>query len=349
LSATFLRLCAGAADLTMNKAKAMLDALMGPNRDAAASDKKDEWKDPKVCKRFLIGFCPYDKSILGGRRSMAVCADIHNEMLREAFLTSEDGAPNSRFRSKYEEVLTKDLVEALQKKDSYAKEQLALKGAELKIRRTGPNKEIGRMKREAMELKEKADALDDADASKKEQLLKQHEIALKDYEDYVKDVEKKEEENAPKASSCKVCGTAYANDDEYKAHLERKMHIAYAQVQAKVDELKAKEAEREKATDDTGDKKGDRDRDKKSSRKKEEAADDDDKKKPRDDDDKKKPRDDDDKKKSRDDDDKKKSRSKKRSRSRSERKKGRDRSKSKGRRSSRSRSRRRDRDRGRRR
>eukprot|EP00441_Pelagodinium_beii_P022483 CAMPEP_0197655064 /NCGR_PEP_ID=MMETSP1338-20131121/39228_1 /TAXON_ID=43686 ORGANISM="Pelagodinium beii, Strain RCC1491" /NCGR_SAMPLE_ID=MMETSP1338 /ASSEMBLY_ACC=CAM_ASM_000754 /LENGTH=309 /DNA_ID=CAMNT_0043230635 /DNA_START=71 /DNA_END=998 /DNA_ORIENTATION=- len=261
----------------MNKAKAMLDALMGPNRDNAATDRRDEWKDAKVCKRFLIGFCPYDKSVLGGRRSMEVCSGIHNEMLREAFKDHEDGDPNGRFVRQCEEKLIKDLSEAISKKDAYAKEQLAIKGAELKIRRSGPNKEIGRMKREAMELKEKADALEDADATQKEQLLKQHELALKEYEDYVKEVEKKEEENAPKASSCKVCGTAYATDDEYKAHLERKMHVAYAAVHAKADELKAKEEEREKsAATETEEKKSDRE--KKSSRKKDGSADDDDKK-----------------------------------------------------------------------
>eukprot|EP00929_Paragymnodinium_shiwhaense_P099967 TRINITY_DN6190_c0_g1_i2.p1 TRINITY_DN6190_c0_g1~~TRINITY_DN6190_c0_g1_i2.p1 ORF type:complete len:172 (-),score=24.29 TRINITY_DN6190_c0_g1_i2:545-1060(-) len=83
----------------MNKAKAMLDALMGPSRDVSAKEKSQEdWKDRTVCKKFLIGFCPYDKSCLGGRRSIDPCPKIHNEHLRKAFEEHGDGKPESQFR-----------------------------------------------------------------------------------------------------------------------------------------------------------------------------------------------------------------------------------------------------------
>merc|ERR1711862_912348 len=49
---------------TMNKAKALLDSLMGPSRDVAKKDKKnDEFLEKKVCKQYLIGCCPH--AVLG--------------------------------------------------------------------------------------------------------------------------------------------------------------------------------------------------------------------------------------------------------------------------------------------
>merc|ERR1712107_778266 len=88
---------------TMNKAKAMLHALMGPSRDLAPSDKKEDWRDRKVCKAFLVAFCPYEKSMLGGRRNFEVCDRIHNEMLKVEFNKHADGAPDSSFRRECEE------------------------------------------------------------------------------------------------------------------------------------------------------------------------------------------------------------------------------------------------------
>eukprot|EP00931_Biecheleriopsis_adriatica_P064280 TRINITY_DN39086_c0_g1_i1.p1 TRINITY_DN39086_c0_g1~~TRINITY_DN39086_c0_g1_i1.p1 ORF type:complete len:366 (+),score=123.83 TRINITY_DN39086_c0_g1_i1:70-1167(+) len=341
----------------MKGARAMLDALMGPNRDKAPGEtKQEDWRDRKVCKKFLIGFCPYDKAVLGGRRSIEPCSKIHNEMLREAFNGHADGSPDSSYRRDCEDIALRDLAEAINIKDIYAKEQLSIKAAELKIRRTGPNHEIGRMKREAMLLKEQADALtDDSDGMKKEQLMKQHETAMADYEAFVKEVEKKEEQNAPKAQSCKVCGTAYGSEDEYKAHLERRMHQAYTQIQEKHDELLRKKDERQKkAVEEAAEKRAKREEKKKKDDKDKDDGEKKDEKKKKDDQEKedgekkkKEDKEDGEKKKKEDkskedgekkkDDDKKKEDSKKKD---SEKKKGDDeRSRSKGRKRSRSRSR----------
>merc|ERR1712113_468446 len=99
-----------------------LDALMGPSRDVGAKD--DDWREKTVCRKFLIGFCPYDKSLLGGRRGMDACHKIHNEMLREAFNKHADGAPTSSFRRDCEEIALRGLAECLAEKELYAKKQL---------------------------------------------------------------------------------------------------------------------------------------------------------------------------------------------------------------------------------
>merc|ERR1711920_222161 len=98
-------------------ARSILDALMGPGRDVSAKDKTDDWKDRKVCKRFLIGLCPYDKSMLGGRRKLETCSKIHNDMLRDAFNSHKDGGPDTSIRREFEEIALRHLTEALAEKD----------------------------------------------------------------------------------------------------------------------------------------------------------------------------------------------------------------------------------------
>eukprot|EP00928_Gymnodinium_smaydae_P056205 TRINITY_DN39621_c0_g1_i1.p1 TRINITY_DN39621_c0_g1~~TRINITY_DN39621_c0_g1_i1.p1 ORF type:complete len:356 (-),score=73.30 TRINITY_DN39621_c0_g1_i1:113-1180(-) len=238
----------------MNKAKAMLDALMGPSRDLAPNEKKDEWRDRSVCKAYLAGFCPYDKACLGGRRSISACTKIHNEILRESFNKHADGAADSSFRRDCEDKALRDIADVISLRDSYANEQRNNKNAEMKIRKTGNNKEVGAKKRKAMEIKEQADALDDTQgvevATKKQQLLEEFAIRLQEYEAFAKEEEKKEDAAAPKASTCKVCGTAYYGDDEYNNHLAYKAHAAYLQVDENLRILQEKKENRSKRKPD---------------------------------------------------------------------------------------------------
>merc|ERR1712187_895967 len=124
------------------------------------------------------------------------------------------------------------------------------KRAEQKIRRLPDevNARISAMKREAMNLKEKAASLtEDTDARQKEQLEQEAATAIADYEAFVKEEERKAALAAPKAQSCEICGTAYTGDDEYKMHLEYRVHTVYQQMKEKLEELKSRKEERDKA------------------------------------------------------------------------------------------------------
>lgn len=229
----------------MNKAKAMLDALMGPSRDISAKERKDDWKERTVCKKFLVGFCPYDKAVLGGRRGFEPCAKIHNEILRAAFNEHDDGAPDSSFRRDCEDVALRDLTDVLAEKDAYAKKQLEAKRAEQKCRRLSDdvNAKILQMRREAKIMTEKAATLEDCDGRLKDQLEKDAAALTTEMEAYLKDEERKAQLAAPKAESCEECGTAYVGDAEYKAHLEYKAHGSYIHVREKVEELRKNKEE----------------------------------------------------------------------------------------------------------
>merc|ERR1712048_164242 len=167
-----------------------------------------------------------------------------------AFNKHADGAPGSSFRRDCEEIALRDLAECLAEKEAYAKKQLENKRAEQKIRRLPDevNAKISAMKREAMNLKEKAAALtEDTDTRQKEQLESEAATALADYEAYVKEEERKAALAAPRAQSCEICGTAYTGDDEYKNHLEYRVHSCYQQVKDKLEEFKSRKEARDKA------------------------------------------------------------------------------------------------------
>merc|ERR1712232_198557 len=87
----------GEQGVDMMDAKALLDSLMGPSRDKAKKDqKKDEWKEEKVCKRYLVGFCPtnVDYNLFLNtkyERQFPVCTKLHAEALKFDFERHPDG------------------------------------------------------------------------------------------------------------------------------------------------------------------------------------------------------------------------------------------------------------------
>jgi hypothetical protein len=233
----------------MNKAKAMLDALMGPSRDTSSKNiSEDDWKDSRVCKSYLVAVCPYDKTMLGGRKGIEVCSKIHNPALRQAFNDHADGASDSRFRETWEEDAFQILTDTLTARDRWAREQASIKNAELNIRTSGQDRDVGKMKREVCAIKEKADALDDtesvANATLKAQLLKEYAEGLEEYEAFKKEKEEKEKANIPRAKSCTICGTAYLNDDDYNLHCGWTRHSTYVQIQEHFDSLKERKDKR---------------------------------------------------------------------------------------------------------
>jgi len=117
----------------MNKAKAMLDALMGPSRDVQKKDKpNDEFKDRNVCKLYLVGCCPdaiLGKKLEAIRQSPASfsispgvifdkasvlnpkgCEKLHSQGLRTQFAEHPETA---KYRRQYEEELQRFIREII--------------------------------------------------------------------------------------------------------------------------------------------------------------------------------------------------------------------------------------------
>lgn len=227
----------------------MLDALMGPQRDQKKDENAEDWKDKSICKGYLIGFCPFDKSVVGGKRGIDPCDKIHSEVIREKFLATKDGKEGSDLRIKYEEYSIRDLEFCVQEAEAYGRREVERlrKEPRSKALPADVNQKISQMKRESTNLAQKANALEDCEARKKEELTKQSDDLLEEAKKYEKEEEEKVKANF-RPLACEVCGTAYIsnNEGEYEAHLRYKIHNSYAEIRARLKELKDKKAERDR-------------------------------------------------------------------------------------------------------
>ena len=71
----------------MEETRALLDQLMGRNRNLAASEKPANqlhWRDKDICPYFLCGFCPSDLFV-NTKSDLGPCEYIHDEALVNQF------------------------------------------------------------------------------------------------------------------------------------------------------------------------------------------------------------------------------------------------------------------------
>lgn len=71
---------------------AMLDELMGRNRNAHPNDKVDDitWEDESVCKYYLVSFCPHEV-FTNTKVDLGTCHKIHDDELRKAYQQTKEG------------------------------------------------------------------------------------------------------------------------------------------------------------------------------------------------------------------------------------------------------------------
>ncbi|XP_076366383.1 luc7-like protein 3 isoform X1 [Tachypleus tridentatus] len=76
--------------MALASAKALLDELMGRDRNLAPTDQKKEasWSSSQVCKHFLVKFCPNDLFV-NTKADLGICSKIHDEKLKREY---EDSA-----------------------------------------------------------------------------------------------------------------------------------------------------------------------------------------------------------------------------------------------------------------
>lgn len=234
----------------MHKARAMLDALMGPGRDQVEKDKeglKEKFKDSTVCKSFIVGLCPLDVTLLGGKRKFPVCERIHSELMKEQFEAHPD---SETLRREYEVLQLRDLDFAVRECEAF----IALEKGRIKedIRRKKPplpvaiNDRLAQMRRESSALIQRAESLDDDKIREKERLVQQANELLKEREDLLEAETQKAVATLPAEVVCEVCGTSFEGDAADAAHKTFRIHEAYTLVRDKFAELKPRVEESEK-------------------------------------------------------------------------------------------------------
>eukprot|EP00930_Biecheleria_cincta_P006669 TRINITY_DN107720_c0_g1_i1.p1 TRINITY_DN107720_c0_g1~~TRINITY_DN107720_c0_g1_i1.p1 ORF type:complete len:396 (-),score=76.00 TRINITY_DN107720_c0_g1_i1:108-1232(-) len=240
----------------MNQARAMLDALMGPQRDAINIREKDpaeDWKDKSVCKNFLLGYCPFDKAALGGIRKLhvRVCPKIHSELIRDRFSKHADGAEGSDLRADFEVGLLEDLKEVVQECEQFSKreEERMKVDPRLKMLPKRVQENIDQLRRlssidedRASEFAERASR--DNFGSEQNSIMA-HGLHRSSREkqkaaDELEKAELKKVIESYKPATCEICGTGYMTEDERHEHLNHRVHEEYMQVREKLEEVQKK-------------------------------------------------------------------------------------------------------------
>lgn len=227
----------------MNKARAMLDALMGPGRDAA-TDKdaaKEKFKDASVCKSYLAGCCPWDPALLGGKRKFAVCERIHSEAMVAQFKGHEDHA---ELLKDYERQCFKDLQYVVRECEGrIIAERARIRDDWGRKRPPLPVHVIDRvsqMKRESTSMLSQAEALDDDKMKEKHAMLQRSQDLLKEAEAVEEAETEKLKKTMVQEDVCETCGTCYQGEQGNAAHRQFKVHGAYTDIRARLAELEPK-------------------------------------------------------------------------------------------------------------
>lgn len=113
----------------MDATRALLDSLMGKDRNSAPDSKRQSFKDADVCKYHLVGDCPHEMWVnQGGKASpnspVGPCKKQHSEAMRERLKEDKDYV---RYHWRYLEdlrVFLQKLVDDNNKKAEKVKEKL---------------------------------------------------------------------------------------------------------------------------------------------------------------------------------------------------------------------------------
>lgn len=81
--------CSSSSTMALASQAALLDELMGKNRDATDSDamKAPHWSDEDMCRSFLCGFCPHELFV-NTKTDLGPCDKMHDDRLRENYKKS---------------------------------------------------------------------------------------------------------------------------------------------------------------------------------------------------------------------------------------------------------------------
>jgi len=234
---------------------AMLDELMGRNRNAHPNEKVAEisWEDSSVCRYFLVQFCPHDL-FTNTKADLGSCPKIHDDELRRVYLEAPDGYKKQSCQDDFLR-FSQRMLNDLGNKIKRAKERLLL----TQMEQAAAN---GISPQQQEEIEEKINILTDkintlvdqaeqagcqGDVEEAQGLLKLCD-QLKSERDELKQqiglkgvLGQDGQFGPPKAMEvCEVCGAFLIVGDAQQRiddHLMGKLHVGYARLRASVDQL----------------------------------------------------------------------------------------------------------------
>nr|CAB3263570.1 luc7-like protein 3 [Phallusia mammillata] len=239
----------------MTALSAMLDELMGKNRNAAPNEQVSElhWSDDDVCKHFLCGFCPAEL-FTNTRSDLGVCNKIHDDRVRKVRKNYES---SSRYmKMGYEEDFLRFLQNCWQDverrirrnhqrlqltEEKNQKQQVPSNNSELDEKLTVLNTRITEMLENIEKLGSEGE-VEQAQAMMKlcEQLKDEREQLQAQKGGQIMDTFSVQEKQM---EVCEVCGAFLIVGDAQSRvddHLMGKQHMGYAKIKSTIAELKEK-------------------------------------------------------------------------------------------------------------
>ncbi|KAF4038886.1 LUC7 N terminus [Phytophthora infestans] len=232
----------------MDAQRALLDSLMGLNRDGDRpdDDASMDFRHPKVCKPYLCGLCPRDL-FQNTRLDLGTCKSLHLPTLRSAYVEQKSTRDFG-----YERELINELSKLLadvEKKIARAQRRLDEDGEDNQNRMQ--ILQLTQDMQDAAVQAEKAAKEGDADGSlsimekveilkrKRRELLTQSTAGATNGVDNVNQ----------KLRVCDVCGaflSIFDSERRLADHFGGKVHVGYVQIRRKLKELMEMENEKKK-------------------------------------------------------------------------------------------------------
>jgi len=247
------------ATAAMDDARKLLDSLMGQSRDVdlneAKKNKGKNFTQDKVCKYYLLGFCPQwelKNSKLTTKRNLGECCKVHSDAMKQEF---EEHPEKEKYQAEYERAFLPFLEVQVREADAWvSRERANAQKAEVTARekttvQTIPanvkeqivqlEADMNKMMASAEELAESGDI----EGSKFKVVL------AEEIKNKVKEIEAKHPSYTVTLKEewvCEVCGTRTEavtenNETRFAAHFQGKVHVGYAKIREWVKELRKKQ------------------------------------------------------------------------------------------------------------
>jgi len=243
--------------MSIDETRALLDALMGPNRNKKGEDKKGEasgepeFADRSVCKDHLVGFCCRDWFSLP-KRQLDPCKKVHSDFMKTQFESHSD---MKMYRAWWEE----DFLAYLERAALDCDQFIMRERAKCRPKGTGPRLP-GDVKEKIEELQKRYDALIAMaeELADKDQMTqsREHMTQAVPLKEQIDDMRTRHTAEFAGEDLCEVCGVKYplgtggAEWHDKESHMKGKTHQGYAEIRSKIAELKGRRKGWEKYADE---------------------------------------------------------------------------------------------------
>jgi len=265
---------------------AMLDELMGRNRNAGPNEKVEEvtWEDDSVCKYFLVDFCPHDVFV-NTKVDLGPCPNIHSEDLRRDYLKADFNHRKSSVEDDFIRFCQK-MINDLGHKIRRSKDRLQLNKLEQQAAAGLSQEKQQEIEQQIAILTEKINILVDkaekagceGDVEEAQGVLKLCDQLREERETLKQQIGIKPSEHFNQAAKpmevCETCGSFLIINDaqsRIEDHIKGKQHIGYSKVKESLENMLELRRKRREDREKEKKKEEDRESGERSSKEKDEA------------------------------------------------------------------------------